>query len=156
MTHSAAPNNCPQSRSQPWPRSVLFVCNQNSVRSPMAYGLADSHAKRRVFVDSAGLENRDLDPFVAQVMREWGYDLMGHHSKTIDDVTPSDFDLVVALTDQSYNAMLDVLKDADTALEFWPTADPCLAEGNRQQVMDAFRLVRDDLDKRIKSRLVFA
>lgn len=145
----------PSSSSSARPRSVLFVCNQNSVRSPMAFGLAQKLSKRRVFIDSAGLDNKDLDPFVAQVMLEWGVDLKGHHSKTLDDINAKDFELVIALTNDSYNHLLDLLMDSDTAVEFWPTPDPCAAEGNRSQVMDAFRSVRDTLEQRIKKRLDF-
>lgn len=137
------------------PRSVLFVCNQNSVRSPMAFALADQYVKRRFYVDSAGLVSRALDPFVAQVMREEGYDLSDHHPKTLQHLTLNDYDLIVALTSQSYDHLLQKLADEETEIEFWPTVDPCAVEGNREQIMDAYRSVRRDLKRRIEQRFPF-
>ncbi|WND04042.1 hypothetical protein QGN29_06595 [Temperatibacter marinus] len=137
------------------PRSVLFVCNQNSVRSPLAYALADQYAKRRIYIDSAGLVTRELDPFVAQVMHEIGYDLTDHKAKTLQDLTLEDFDLVISLTSQSYDRLLSKLADSDTEVEFWPTEDPCMMEGNRSQIMEVYRKVRDELSARIEKRLSF-
>ena len=37
-------------------------------------------------------------------------------------------------------------------VEYWPTADPTLASGNREQQLDAYREVRDQLLARIKTR----
>ena len=38
------------------------------------------------------------------------------------------------------------------AIEYWPTADPTATEGNREQRLDAYRTVRDQLAARIKAR----
>jgi hypothetical protein len=37
-------------------------------------------------------------------------------------------------------------------VEYWPTADPTLAQGSREQILDAYRGVRDGLFRRIKQR----
>lgn len=121
----------------------------------MAYGVASNIVKRRLYVDSAGLVTRDLDPFVAQIMQEIDVDVSSHQSKTLDDITLQDFDLVIALTNQSYNHLLSLLADSDTQLEFWPTEDPSSSMGNRQMVMEGYRTVRRELDDKIKNRLKF-
>lgn len=137
------------------PTSVLFVCNQNAVRSPMAHGLADYHWKRRIFVDSVGLIAGLLDPFSVSVMKELKINIATRPPRALNEVDPSKFDIVVALTPQSYNKLQPLLSGTSTQLEYWPTFDPCDSEGNRDQVMGAYRSVRDQLEARIGDLLSF-
>lgn len=132
-------------------KSVLFLCNQNAVRSPMAKALAEKHTKRRVFVESAGLIAGALDPFSVAAMEERGIDISEHKAKTLADVKVELFDLVVALTEESRDTIAQ--KFPDVKLEYWMTPDPSDSEGNRNQVMDSYRLVRDHLEVRIADRL---
>ena len=37
-------------------------------------------------------------------------------------------------------------------VEYWPTPDPTAIEGTREQRLDAYREVRDQLTERIKAR----
>jgi len=37
-------------------------------------------------------------------------------------------------------------------VEYWPTADPSIATGTRERIMDAYRDVRDRLEARIAER----
>ncbi|UTW59398.1 arsenate reductase ArsC [Kordiimonas sp. SCSIO 12603] len=134
-------------------KSILFVCNQNAVRSPMASALASKHSKRRVFVESSGLIAGALDPFSVSAMAEIGIDIADHNPKTLADVDITLFDLVITLTEESRDMITN--KYPDVALEFWATPDPSDAEGNRDQVMDSYRLVRDHLETRIADRLQF-
>lgn len=137
------------------PKSVLFVCNQNAVRSPMAEALAFKHSKRRIFVESAGLIAGVLDPFTVSAMEEEGVSLANHKAQTLADVNVSLFDLVIALTPESHKKLQSMI-GPDTELEYWATPDPSDAEGNRNQVMDSYRLVRDHLECRIADRLQFS
>lgn len=139
---------------QDMPKSVLFLCNQNAVRSPMAEALADKHCKRRVFVESAGLIAGALDPFSVAAMAEEGVDIESHEAKTLSDVDLTLFDLVIALTEESRDKVAPSLS-SETRLEYWATPDPSDAEGNRNQVMDSYRLVRDHLECRIADRFLF-
>ena len=134
-------------------KSILFVCNQNAVRSPMASALAQKHSKRRVFVESSGLIAGALDPFSVAAMAEIDLDIADHNPKTLADVDISLFDLVITLTEESRDMIAK--KYPDVALEFWATPDPSDAEGNRDQVLDSYRLVRDHLETRIADRLQF-
>lgn len=132
-------------------KSVLFLCNQNAVRSPMAKALAERHTKRRIFAESAGLIAGSLDPFSVAVMDEEGIDISAHKAKTLNEVEVGLFDLVIALTEESRDLVSK--KFPDTTLEYWVTPDPSDSEGNRNQVMDSYRLVRDHLEVRIADRL---
>lgn len=141
--------------AQKIPKSVLFVCNQNAVRSPMAEALAMRHSRRRLFVESAGLIAGALDPFSVAALREEGIDISNHKALTLADVDVGAFDLIVTLTAEARDHLSKSAAEAGVPLEFWPTPDPSDAEGNRNQVMDSYRLVRDHLECRIADRFPF-
>ncbi|MEO0880341.1 MAG: low molecular weight phosphatase family protein, partial [Pseudomonadota bacterium] len=56
----------------------MFVCNMNSVRSPMAAALLRAVAPEGFHVDSAGVYEGWLDPFAEAVMQEIGVTLEDH------------------------------------------------------------------------------
>lgn len=136
-------------------QSVLFVCNQNAVRSPMAEALANRHCKRRIFIDSVGLIAGNLDPFSIGVMAEDDIDIADHEPKPLQSVDLGVFDLVIALTQESRDHISKLRDQGGFVLEYWPTPDPSDAEGNRNQVMDSYRLVRDRLETMIADRFPF-
>ena len=115
----------------------------------MAHGLADYHCKRRVFVESVGLIAGLLDPFSVAAMKELDVNIAKRPPRALNEIDPTRFDIVVALTPQSYEKIYPLLLGSESRLEYWPTFDPCDAEGNRDQVLDAYRRVRDQLEARI-------
>ncbi|MCJ9430516.1 low molecular weight phosphatase family protein [Kordiimonas marina] len=139
----------------PMPRSILFVCNQNAVRSPMAEALAKRHTKGRIFVESVGLIAGALDPFSVAAMAEEKIDISNHEAKTLQDVDLHAFDLIITLTPESHAHIVRLIGDSRPPVEYWPTPDPSDAEGNRSQIMDSYRLVRDHLEVRIADRFTF-
>ncbi|MFZ5610260.1 MAG: low molecular weight phosphatase family protein [Pseudomonadota bacterium] len=138
------------------PRSVLFVCNENAVRSPMAEGLAKHYFRRRIFADSVGLRTGTLDPFSVAVMAELGIDIARHRPKTFAELKDPRFDLVISLTPEAQHHAVELARGAPLAVEYWPTFDPTLVEGSRGVRMQSYREVRDALRKRIISRFDFA
>ena len=136
-------------------QSVLFVCNQNAVRSPMAEALANRHCKRRIFIDSVGLIAGNLDPFSVAAMAEENIDIADHEPKPVGAIDISAFDLVIALTPESRDHIEKAQAKGDFELEYWPTPDPSDSEGNRNQVIDSYRLVRDRLETMIADRFPF-
>jgi protein-tyrosine-phosphatase len=140
----------------PEPGAVLFACNLNRVRSPMAEALLKRLTGRRIFVDSCGLKDpataaidTAVDPFAQAVMAEVGCDLSGHRAKTFDDLRDASFDLVVSLTPESQHRAVEMARGRATAILYWPTFDPTLAEGSREARLAAYRAVRDSLAQRI-------
>ena len=138
------------------PGSVLFTCNFNRVRSPMAEGLMKLLFGQRVYVDSCGLKRDEdgdgPDPFAAAVMDELGADLSGHHPKTFDDLEEGSFDLVVSLTPEAQHRAVELARHHAVDIEYWPTHDPTLAMGSREAVLEAYRETRDALAARIRER----
>jgi protein-tyrosine-phosphatase len=137
------------------PQAVLFLCGQNSIRSPMAAAIAKHYFGKSIYVTSAGVRKGEVDPFVTAVMEEIGIDLTKHKPTTVeerDDDEGLSFDLAVSLSPQAHHRALELTRKLPIAVEYWPTADPTVAEGSRDQKLEAYRAVRDDLVKKIKQR----
>jgi len=137
------------------PRSVLFLCGYNIIRSPMAAALAGQMFGGTLRVESAGVRKEEPDPFVSVVMNELGIDLPRHKPRTLEEFLEYedfDFDLVVSLSPEAHHAALELTRHHPVAVEYWPTEDPTVVEGNREQRLDAYRAVRDQLMQRVKER----
>ena len=137
------------------PQAVLFACGFNSVRSPMAAGLLKQMMGRTIYVASAGVRKEELDPFAVAVLEEVGIDISKHRPMTfeeLDDWEGLNVDLIVSLSPEAHHKALDLTRTLAADVEYWPTPDPTAAEGSREQRMDAYRQVRDQLTERIRSR----
>jgi len=134
------------------PSSVLFACGMNAIRSPMAAALMRHLFPREVYVASAGVRRGERDPFTVAVMEELGLDLSEHTPHTIDELEDSNFDLIVTLAPEAHHKALEMTRTEAMDVEYWPTEDPTIAQGSRDQILDAYRKVRDGLEERIKAR----
>ena len=135
------------------PGAVLFACNFNRVRSPMAAGLMRLVYGDRVYVDSCGLKpGEEIDPFVLAVMDEIGADHSRHQSKSFDDLADGSFDVVVSLTPEAQHRAVELSRGRAVEITYWPTADPTLVDGSREERLQAYRAVRDDLKAHILQR----
>jgi protein-tyrosine-phosphatase len=151
----------------PLPGAVLFACNFNQVRSPMAEALLKRLVGTSIFVDSCGLKRARptqeddgeddegparADPFVEAVMAELDCDLSLHRPKTFDDLEDNSFDLVISLTPEAQHRSVELARGRAADIEYWPTQDPTLADGSREARLAAYREVRDALARRIADR----
>ena len=137
------------------PQSVLFACGMNAVRSPMAAGLLQQLFGKSIYVGSAGVHKGFLDPFAVAVMEEIGIDIARHKPVTFEDVEDLEglnFDLIVTLSPPAHHKALDLTRTNAAEVEYWPTVDPTGVEGTREQRLDAYRAVRDELMARIRER----
>jgi protein-tyrosine-phosphatase len=134
------------------PASVLFACSQNSVRSPIAEALARHLFGHRAYFDSAGLRAEDPDPFAVAALEEIGIDLHHRHGKTLEDVDPSSFELIITLSPEAHHAALAAVGSVATEVEYWPTIDASAVEGSRDARLEAYRQVRDGLLARLRRR----
>ena len=136
------------------PQAVLFACGLNSVRSPMAAGLF-KHFFGRTYVGSAGVRKGELDPFAIAAMEELGLDIARHKPMTFEEMEEWEglnFDLIVTLSPEAHHRALELTRTVAADVEYWPTPDPTPTEGTREQRMDAYRAVRDQLARRIRQR----
>ena len=136
------------------PGAVLFACTLNAVRSPMAAAILAHLAGRRTYVESAGIRPGAHDPFVDEVMGEIGIDMRRHTPQTIADLHDTSFDLIVTLSPEAHHQALELTRTFAVEVEYWPTFDASLmmGSGSREQVLNAYRSVRDTLFRRIKQR----
>ena len=135
------------------PSAVLFACTMNSVRSPMAEGILKYLHGARIYVDSVGVHELDVDGFAVAVMDEIGIDVSRHRAKTFEELEDSYFDLVISLSPEAQHKAVEMTRVMACEVEFWNTFDPSLIESaSREVVLDAYRQVRDQLLTRIKER----
>lgn len=132
--------------------SVLFACTHNSIRSPMAEAILKKLHGKRIYVDSVGVREGDLDPFAVAVMAEIGIDLARHRSKSFDQLEDTSFDLVVSLSPEAQHRAVEMTRTMACEVEFWHTFDPSVVEGSREARLAAYRTVRDGLMRRIALR----
>ncbi|HVY88676.1 MAG TPA: low molecular weight phosphatase family protein [Hyphomonadaceae bacterium] len=136
------------------PGAVLFACTMNSVRSPMAAAILRHLTGRRIYVESAGLRAGSLDAFATAAMQEIGIDISGHTPRTLAELHDTSFDLIVTLSPEAHHQALELTRTMAVDVEYWPTFDASVMVGHasREQIMEAYRSVRDQLFQRIKER----
>ena len=141
-----------------FPSSVLFCCDHNAVRSPMAEALMKKFYGQRAYVQSVGVRNdMEIDGFSVAVCREWGIELDRHRSRSFDEMQEmgddlSHFDLVIALSPASQRRALDLTKFYHLAVEYWPILDPTTIGEGREARLAAYRQARDQIRDRMQER----
>jgi len=134
------------------PGAILFACTMNSVRSPMAAAIMKHLFGKFVYVDSAGVRAGALDAMAVEVMEEIGIEIGKYHPKRFEDLVDSSFDLCVTLSPEAQHRATDLAHTSAIEIEYWPTMDPTLVEGSRDQQLDAYRAVRNNMLRKIRER----
>jgi len=134
------------------PDAVMFCCTLNSVRSPMAEGILKKLVGADIYVDSVGAREGFTDPMMVEVMKEIDVDMSGHNPKTFDELEDTSFDLIIALSPEAQHHAVELTRTMACEVEFWNTFDPTIIEGTRDQRLDAYRQVRDQLQARLAKR----
>jgi protein-tyrosine-phosphatase len=118
----------------------------------MAELLAKRVLPASIFVASAGVRAGERDPFVDAVLAESGLSLGNRHPRSLDQLEDDYFDLIVTLAPEAHHRALEMTRSMAVEVEYWPTADPTTVVGTREQILAAYRDVRDRLAKRIADR----
>ena len=143
---------------QPLPSSVLFCCDHNAVRSPMAEGIMKKFYGTDTYVQSAGVKNDlEIDGFSIAVCQELGVELSRHRSRSFDEMEDwgddlGSFDLVVALSPASQRRALDLTRIYSLEVEYWPILDPTGLGETREAKLDSYRNARDQIVERLVAR----
>ena len=125
----------------------------NAVRSPMAETLARSLLPG-TYVASAGIRPGERDPFVDAVLGEVGLSLGRHAPHSLDELEDDYFDLIVTLAPEAHHAALELTRSMAVDVMYWPTPDPTVATGTREQILSSYREVREFLKMLIEKRLM--
>ena len=111
---------------------------------------------KRAYVRSAGVRPGEIDPFAIAVMDEIGIDMTRHQPRSIEELEDTSFDLIVSLAPEAHHKALELTRTMAVDVEYWPTLDPSATAGNREQILQSYRAVRDQLFERIKARFGLA
>ena len=133
--------------------SVLFACTSNSIRSRMAAALAAWRTRGKVYIDSCGVRPGELDGFVQAALDEIGLDDLEDPPKSFDELDADAFDLIITLSPEAHAAAQKIARRHAVEVDYWPTVDPSLVEGSREQRLEAYRKTRDEILQRISARL---
>lgn len=140
------------------PASVLFCCDHNAIRSPMAEGIMKRFHGRKAYVQSAGVKNDlEIDGFAVAVCDEIGIELSNHRSRSFEEMQDwgddlGAFDLIVALSPASQRVALEMTRLYHLEVEYWPIMDPTgLAEG-REARLKLYRQTREQIKAKIIER----
>lgn len=138
------------------PSSILFCCDHNALRSPMAEALMKKLYGTEAYVQSAGVMNDlDIDGFAVYVCQEIGVELSRHKTRSFQDLQEvgehmSSYDLIIALSPASHHKARNLTKLYHIDVEYWPITDPTGAGENRETKLESYRRTRDQ----IKSRMI--
>ncbi len=141
--------------TQSLPQSILFCCDHNAVRSPMAEGIMKKFYGAGTYVQSVGVMNDlEIDGFAIAVCQEIGVELSRHRSRSFEQMQQwgddlSSFDLVVALSPASQRQALELTRVFHLEVEYWPIMDPTGLGETRDDKLSAYRQTRDLLKAKI-------
>ena len=122
-------------------KKLLFVCVENSNRSQMSQAFASIHGGESVEAYSAGSRPSGVvNPKAIAAMKDLGYDLTRHHSKSLEDVKAfAPFDVVVTMGCGDACPWMPAKRFVD-----WQIPDPKHMEAAE------FNQVRDFISKKVK------
>jgi arsenate reductase len=125
-------------------KKILFVCVENSNRSQMSEAFAKIHGNNSVEAFSAGSKpSGKINPKAIASMKEPGYDLSLHHSKSLEEVKPfAPFDAVVTMGCGDACPWMPAKKFID-----WQIPDP------KEMNEEDFRAVRNLIEQKVKELL---
>jgi len=124
-------------------KRVLFVCVENRNRSQMAEAFARIHGGGEVEAFSAGSRpSGRVNPRAVEFMRELGYDLTAHASKSLDQFNGQDIDVAVTMGCGDACPLVRARRRED-----WAIPDP------KDMPPDQYREVRDLIERKVKELL---
>jgi arsenate reductase len=128
-------------------KKVLFLCTGNSCRSQMAEAIVNARLVGQWQAESAGTKPTGyVHPSALQALAEIGIEHAGR-SKPADEFRGMDFDLVVTVCDSAAEECPIWIGKGKREHRSFP--DPAKVEGTAEQVMKAFRGVRNDIEREI-------
>jgi len=124
-------------------KRLLFVCIENSNRSQMAQAFARIHGGDQVEAYSAGSRPSGIiNPRAIAAMRELGYDLSTHGSKSLSEIPDIEYDFVATMGCGDACPFVRAKQRED-----WQIPDP------KQMEPEDFRGVRDLIERKVRAAL---
>ena len=121
--------------------TVLFICTENSNRSQMAEAFARIHGPGIITPHSAGSRpSGEVNPRAVRAMSEVSYDLSTHRSKSVSEVPPGPYDIVITMGCGDECPHIPAIERDD-----WDLADP------RDMSPAGVSRVRDEIEARVRN-----
>lgn len=117
----------------------------------MAEGFLRHLAGNRVEVDSAGTNPAGLNPYALWAMNEVGIDISHQTSDALSSKNLEGFDHVITVCGDAREAC--PVLPAHVKSEHWPIPDPARVRGTPEEVITTFRVVRYQIERRVKDLL---
>ena len=124
-------------------KQILVLCTGNSCRSQIADGYLKHFAGGKAEVYSAGVETHGVNPRAIAIMKEDGIDISQHTSNNVNEYTHIPFDLVITVCDNAKERCPYFPTSAQQFHHNFP--DPAKATGTEEEIMQAFRSVREEI-----------
>lgn len=128
-------------------KRILILCTGNSARSQMAEALINARRDDWQAVSAGTQPAERVNPYALRALEEIGIHTQGSRPTHIDEFIGQPFDMVITVCD-----------DANENCPVWPGQgrrihvgfpDPAKAEGTDEEIMEVFRSVRDDIERRL-------
>jgi protein-tyrosine-phosphatase len=124
-------------------KRLLFVCVENSCRSQIAEAFARIHGGAEVEAYSAGSRpSGEVNPKAIETMKEIGYDLREHDSKSLNDIPAVEYDFVATMGCGDECPYVRAKRRED-----WAIPDP------KHLPADEFRETRDLIERKVREVL---
>ena len=128
---------------RPETKKVLFVCVENSNRSQMAEAFARMLGAEAIEAYSAGSRpSGQINPKAVEAMRELGYDLSEHRSKSLTEIPGLEYDFVATMGCGDECPVVRTKRRED-----WAIPDP------KNMGPEEFHAVRDLIGEKVKALL---
>ena len=132
-------------------KSVLFICELNVIRSPIAeYYLKSLNINSEILIESCGFKTSNKDYFTTEIMSEIGIDINTHNPRNISQVDLDSYDFIISFSTQIYDYLIHILKNKSTKVYYLDIEIPSLIEKSRDQKLFLYRKIRDDIIREIK------
>ena len=124
--------------------SILILCTGNSCRSHMAEGILRAAAGDIIEVHSAGSNPAGyVHPQAIATMAEIGIDISAHTSKHMNDFLERKINTVITVCGKAEQAC--PMFPGQVHRYHWGFDDPAHATGTEEEIRNAFRRVRDQI-----------
>ncbi len=128
---------------------VIFLCTGNSARSQIAEAFLRKYSGDQFEAYSAGLKAQGVHKYTKQVMEEIGIDISEQYSKPLDQYLGERHFGIIITVCEKVEKECPIFPGVSTRL-YWPFDDPRGFEGTKEEKLEKFREVRDQIEKKIK------
>ncbi|WP_455140407.1 arsenate reductase ArsC [Candidatus Hodarchaeum mangrovi] len=124
-------------------QKILIICTHNSARSQMAEGYLNHTKGNKYQVYSAGTEPTVVNPLAIEVMREIGINISNHKSKHVNQFLNEEIEYIVTVCDTAKEICPFFPYGKKILHQSFP--DPSQTTGTDEEILSAFRKVRDSI-----------